>query len=83
MATQVQLKELQNLQKQCIKIINKTSHSSDITGQFEKPRLEELITMNLCKLGHKISHRNLPKPIAHIFNLSGGKNNTGTQPRIE
>ena len=76
MATQAHLKELKNLQKQCIRIINKTSTSSDITGQFEKLgilQLDELITLNLCKLGHKILHGNLPKPIAQIFNFSGGK----------
>ena len=75
MATQAQLEELRNLQKQCIWIKNETSPSSDITGQFEKLRilrLDELITLNLCKLGHKISHGNHPKPIAQIFNLSGG-----------
>ena len=79
MATQAQLNELKKLQKQCIQITNKTSPNSDVTGQFEKLRilrLDEEITLNLCKLGHKITQGNLPKPIAQIFNLSGGKNPT-------
>ena len=66
---QSQLNELSKLQKQCVCIINKSSPTSDITGQFERLK----ITLNLCKLGHKISFNNLPKPIIQIFNFDGGK----------
>ena len=77
MASQSQLNELSKLQNQCVHIINKSSPTSDITGQFERLKilkLDELITLNLCKLGQKISFNNLPKPIIQIFNFDGGKN---------
>ena len=82
MAPHSQLNELSKLQKQCVCIINKSSPTSDITGQFERLKilkLDELITLNLCKLGHKISFNYLPKPIIQIFNFDRGKNNTDTQ----
>ena len=76
MAFQSQLKELNKLQKQCIQIINKTNPTSDIAGQFESLKtlkLDDLITLNLCKLGHKILHTQLPKPILQVFNQEGSK----------
>ena len=76
MASQSQLNKLSKLQKQCVHIINKSSTTSDITGQFERLKilkLDELITLSLCKLGHQISHNNLLKPIVLIFNFGGGK----------
>ena len=76
MASQLQLKELNKLQKQCIRIVNKTNPTSDIAGQFESLKilkLDELITLNLCKLGHKISHTQLPKLILQVFKQDRGK----------
>ena len=57
-------------------IINKSSPTSDIAGQFERlkiVKLDDLITLNLIKLGHKISHENVPKLLVQIFNLNRGK----------
>ena len=76
MASQSQLNKLSKLQKQCVHIINKSSPTSDITGQFERlkiMKLDGLITLNLCKLGHKITHENVPNPLVQIFNLNRGK----------
>ena len=55
MATASQIKELSKLQNQCIRIVNKTSVNLDIRGQYETLKilkLEQLITLNLCRLGH-------------------------------
>ena len=76
MAPNSQLTELKKLQNQCIWIINKESTSSDITGQYEKLNIlniEQLIKLHLCKLGHMISHSQLPSPIHKVFIERGGQ----------
>ena len=73
---QTQLTELKKLQNQCIWIINKELTSSNITGQYEKLNIlniEQLIKLHLCKLGHMISHSQLPSPIHKVFNERGGQ----------
>ena len=71
-----QIKELSKLQNQCVCLVNKTISTSDITGQYESlkiMKLDILITLNLCKLGHRVSHFQLPKPIVDVFNQNGSK----------
>ena len=76
MAPKAQLSELKKLQNQCIRIINKESITSNITGQFEKLKIlkiEQLIKLHLCKLGHMMSHSQLPIPVHKVFNDKGGQ----------
>ena len=76
MASKTELKDLRKIQNQCICIINKRSATSDIAGQYEKLRilkLDHLINLQLCKLGHMISHDQLLIPIHKMFEAKGGK----------
>ena len=76
MVSKAQLNDLEKIQNQCIRIINKESATSDITGQYEKLRilkLDQLVKLHLCKLGHMISHDQLPIPIHRMFKARGGK----------
>ena len=76
MVSKAQLNDLEKIQNQCIRIINKESATSDITGQYEKLRilkLDQLVKLHLCKLGHIISHDQLPIPIHRMFKARGGK----------
>ena len=75
MASKAQLCNLKKVQNLCIQIINKRTITSDITGQYEELKIfnvETLIKLHLCKLGHMISHSQLPTPIHKIFNDKGG-----------
>ena len=75
MASKAQLSDLKKVQNQCIRIINKRPITSDITGQYEELKIlnvETLIKLHLSKLGHMISHSQLPTPIHKIFNDKGG-----------
>ena len=74
--SKAQLNDLRKIQNQCIQIINKKSATSDITGQYEELRilkLDQLVKLHLCKLGHMISHDQLPIPIHRMFEARGGK----------
>ena len=76
MASKAQLNDLKQIQNQCIQIINKESATSDITEQYEKLRilkLDQLVKLNFCKLGHMISHNQLLTPIHRMFKAKGGK----------
>ena len=51
-------------------------HQLEYKGSIWKSKilkLEQLITLKLCRLGHKISHFQLPTPIIKVFNHNGGK----------
>ena len=76
MTSKTQLNDLKKVQNQCIRIINKESITSDITGQYEKLKvlkLDQLVKLQLCKLGHMISHNQLPTPIHNMFESKGGR----------
>ena len=76
MVSKAQLNDLRKVQNQYIWIINKKSATSDITGQYENLRilkLDELVKLHLCELGHMISHNQLPIPIHKMFDERGGK----------
>ena len=76
MVSKAELNDLRKIQNQCIRIINKKSATSDITQQYEKLkilRLHQLVKLQLCKLGHMISHDQLPIPIHWMFETKGGK----------
>ena len=76
MVSKTELNDLRKIQNQCIRIINKKSATSDITGQYEKLKilkLDHLINLQLCKLGHMISHDQLSIPIHRMFEAKGGK----------
>ena len=76
MASKTELNDLRKIQNQCIHIINKKSATSDIAGQYEKLKilkLDHLKNLQLCKLGHMISHDQLPIPIHRMFEAKGGK----------
>ena len=76
MATRNELNDLKKIQNQCIHIINKKSATSDIAGQYETLKilkLDHLINLHLCKLGHMISHDQLPILIHRMFEAKGGK----------
>ena len=75
MASKAQLSNLKEVQNQCIWIINKRTITSDITGQYEELKIlnvETLIKLHLCKLGHMVSHSQIPTPIHKIFNDNRG-----------
>ena len=76
MVSKAQLNDFRKIQNQCIQIINNESATSDITGQYEKLRilkLDQLVKLHLCKLGHMIRHDQLPIPIHRMFKARGGK----------
>ena len=76
MVSKTELNDLRKIQNQCIHIINKKSATSDITGQYEKLkilRIDQLVKLQLCKLGHMISHDQLSIPIHQMFEPKGGK----------
>ena len=76
MVSKTELNDLRKIQNQSIYIINKKSATSDITGQYEKLKilkLDQLVNLQLCKLGHMISHDQLAIPIHRMFEAKGGK----------
>ena len=82
MSSKTQLNGLRKVQNQCIRIINKESTTSDITGQYEKLKVltvDQLVKLHLCKLGHMISHKQLPTPIHNMFEAKGGKKHIAIQ----
>ena len=77
MASKTELNDLRKIQNQCIRIINKKSATSDIAGQYEKLKilkLDHLINLQLCKLGHMISHINCQSQSIECLKQKEGKN---------
>ena len=69
------LKELSKLQSQCVEMIVRTK-STDIANAMRQMNilpLNRMIQFNLCKLGHQMTHKFLPRPLQNILNADGGK----------
>ena len=46
-------------------------------------RFPDMIKIELCKLGHKTTKDNIPKPLKSIMDKRGGKNNMATTPKTK
>ena len=69
------LKELSKLQSQCVEMIVRTKPMDIINTmrQLNILLLNRMIQLNLCKLGHQMTHKLLPQPLQNILNADGGK----------
>ena len=71
-----QLNDLMKIQKACVRIICKkpsTYNSKVLFEQEHIPTLQNLIDLEAAKLGYKISHNLVPKPIQNIMNAKNRK----------
>ena len=75
MTSNALLKELSKLQSQCVEMIVRT-RPTDIFNAMRQLNilpLNRMIQLNLCKLGHQMTHKLLPQPLQNILNADGGK----------
>ena len=72
MALAAQLNEIQNIQVQCLWLINNTVASEELHKVLKIIDFNNLIKMSLCKLGQRVTHKIVPIPIQHIFDSNGG-----------
>ena len=68
--------KLYSAQKACIKLVGKKWKSQNMV-QLHKVlyllSLHDMIKMELCKFGYKLTNRMLPDPLLNIMNNRGGK----------
>ena len=75
MANNAQIKNLQVLQKACIRLVAKKKKNNHIKGLFMDLKIVEisdLVKIKSAKMGHKISTRQFPTLLLEIFNANGG-----------
>ena len=68
--------DIYKIQKDCIKILSKKKNDHTIGELFKQNCIltyPSLIQQELLKLGYKIDHRILPKPLLDMFNMNEGK----------
>ena len=57
-------------QKTCVRTIvgaNMNAHTYPIFNELKIYKISEMINLELLKLGHKVAHNMLPKPIIQLF----------------
>ena len=72
--------ELFKLQKQCLCYIYKIGPSASLKDEYLKHglvRFPDMIKIELCKLGHKTTKDNIPKPLKSIVDKRRGKKQHG------
>ena len=76
--------ELLKIQKCCIRTVHKKSSRADCTPLFKMSNIlpfNDLVELELMKLGYKISNGQIPKPITDIMNIYGGSETHGYNTR--
>ena len=86
MASAKSLKGLYQVQKQCIGTIHKKSKGTNVDDLIKMGgylMVYTLTQLELCKLGYKVTHRQIPGPLCDIFNKHGGKNPITIKPEVK
>ena len=77
MANQHQLKQIQKQQDKAVKQIDFMHSKEDNYKKHRILNVHQLITLELCKLGYRLTHKLLPKPLANALLSDHYNNNLG------
>ena len=70
------IKKLVTIQNSCLRVFSGKPKWYSTRQLYKEERLlqlESLIQIELCKFGHRITHRELPKPLLDLVNSWGGR----------
>ena len=80
MISKRKLQHLILLPNSCVRLLSKQTkwYPTNLIYKEEKIlQLDDLITLELCKFGHRLTCKYLPKPIMDLMETRGGKKNIG------
>ena len=81
MANQHQLKQIQKQQDKAVKLIDFMHKKDDNYRKHRIPNVYQLTTLELCKLGYRLTHDLLPKPLTNALLSDHYNNNLGKTHR--
>ena len=76
MISQSKINEIFKIQKQCVCILDHHNQGYDTIKHFRDLYIipiNDMIQVAMCKLGHNISHKHIPKPIIQLFDKFEGR----------
>ena len=76
MASKRAIKDLSQIQDACIRLVGKKPKSANVDRlcrELKILRLQDLITLELTKYGHKITHKLYPNTLHKLAEANGGK----------
>ena len=76
MISQGNMNELFRIQKQCLHHVCKVGQCTSLESEYPKRgiiKFPDMVKIELCKLGHRITHKQVAKPLKSIMGKRGGK----------